>query len=173
VGVLVVDPPPPLPPFDVHVPPPPEVAPVFFPMSHAPVFEPSSGEMQGAQRSSALQMSCGSRLAYCATWGTHTLRQTPAAPFIDLQDGGAAPPDSMRESGTQTPPEQLDSALVSVPGGSCAFGTQCAAPAVQQLGIAAICAGVGGVKAAAPPGVHEAPPLPPAWAWEADDVPAS
>jgi hypothetical protein len=117
-----------------HAVPPDEGAAVLFPMSHAPVFDPSSGETHGAQRSSAWQTSCGRSVEYCATCGTHTLRHTPAALFSDLHVGGAAPPDSMSESGMHTPPEQLASALVSVPDGTSALGTQWAAPVVQQLG---------------------------------------
>ena len=89
---------------------------VFFPISHAPVLMPLSGETHGAHFSSAAQTSSGRRLAYCATCGTQTLRQTPAAPLSDLQTGSGAPPVLMMASGTQAPPLQVASALSGVPG---------------------------------------------------------
>jgi hypothetical protein len=78
----------------------------------------------------------------------------------------------MRVSGTHAPPGHVASALVSVPGGSCASGTQWAAPVVQQLGSAATCAGVGGVNGAAFVGVHVLLPVL-LWACAAVAVPAS
>ena len=101
--------------------------------------------MQGAQRSVDWQMSCGRSDSYCATCGTQTLKQTPAAPLSDLHAAGGAPPDSMSESGTHAPPEHVARALTSVPGGRSAVGTQWAAPVVQQLGRLEMSIGGGGV----------------------------
>src|SRR5512143_2362876 len=86
-GVFVVPPPPP------PEPPPPLSQPTGLPMSHAPDGMLFRGLTHGAQRSSLAQESCGRSDSYCATCGTHTLRQTPSAPLSDLHTGGGAPPD--------------------------------------------------------------------------------
>ena len=107
----------------VQVPPFGIIAPPLFPISHAPEDIIVSGLMHGAHRSSAAHVACGSSDSYCATCGTHTLRQTPSALLRDLQLGGAAVGSLMKVSGTQKPPVHAASWELKLAGTS-VLGTQ-------------------------------------------------